>query len=637
VQNQEIKEQIEAIRLQVSAILNDLIVQTRQFGLPPLPTSLEDYRQKLASNTYNVLVVGEAKRGKSSFVNALIARELLPTDVDIATNQVFRVTNAPNEAYRLRFEDGSTQSITAEELLEYGSQSFADLRKYTSIDFSHLHWIEVDLPVRLLPEGLSILDTPGMGTLYAAHAQITQRFVPLADAIIYVLDSSQPVTQFELDFISSILDTTTHIFFIQTKIDQFDKADWQSVQKRHEEILRSTFKDRLPDPHVWPISSLNLLKALQTNSPALLKVSHQQELLDALQLFLFKVAGWNRCAAALQMARQYYASTRETLISQETLLAEKSTQELNDLHTEASLHGQNLQDEWGTDGNKRQELLEQLKRTVYTGKTAMFKLLDMRGPIESEQRNAIEAVQTLDEANELGGKMFESVAFEVISRWREICEQTRDRCSAILGSFIETIDALAPNPNEPGLTIQTIPVPKLNDGMPDRIDQAQSGFFLGSTLGIILIASLPIALPFAVVTMAIAGSGLWGAFHFWKRSEVNQIKEARQKLNEHLAVIMQDVRRRFIEPDMAYDGKSLVVHYFDLLTEAIQDQIDEVIERKSIEVRQKSALLESQARASRQEREQKRLELQAQLQEWEKIGQEIRETSSAMQALEPAL
>lgn len=637
MQSQEMKEQIEAIRLQVSTILNDLIVQTQKFHLPPLPTSLEDYRQKLASNTYNVLVVGEAKRGKSSFVNALIARELLPTDVDIATNQVFRVTNASREAYRLRFEDGSAQSITAEELLEYGSQTVADLRKQTTIDFSRLHWIEVDLPIRLLPEGLSILDTPGMGTLYAAHAQVTQRFVPLADAVIYVLDSSQPVTQFELDFISSILDTTSHIFFIQTKIDQFDKADWQSVQQRHEEILRTKFKDRLPDLRVWPISSLNLLKALQTNSPALLKVSHQQELLDALQLFLFKVAGWNRCAAALQIAGHYYTATRETLASQESLLTEKSTQELNDLHAEASLHRQNLENEWGADGNRRQELLNQLKRAVYAGKTTMFKLLDMRGPVESEQRDAIEAVQTLDEANELGGKMFERVAFEVISRWREICEQTRDRCSELMGSFVETIDALAATPDGTGLTIQSVPVPKLNDGMPDRIDQAQSGFFLGSTLGIILVASLPIALPFAVVTLAIAGGGLWGAFHYWKRSEQNQIKDARQKLNEHLGVIMQDVRKRFIEADMAYDGKSLVVYYFDLLTEAIQDQIGEVIDRKSVEAKQNSTLLESQAKANRQEREQKRAELQAQLREWEKIGQAIGDTTGAMHALEPAL
>jgi adenosyl cobinamide kinase/adenosyl cobinamide phosphate guanylyltransferase len=38
-----------------------------------------------------VPVVGEAKGGKSTFANAPIGRDLLPTDVDVATSQVFGI------------------------------------------------------------------------------------------------------------------------------------------------------------------------------------------------------------------------------------------------------------------------------------------------------------------------------------------------------------------------------------------------------------------------------------------------------------------------------------------------------------------------------------------------------------------
>src|SRR5215469_4511797 len=101
----QFKAQIDAIEQQTLRIFSELAEKTSQFELPKLPQAVDEYRQKLEENTYNVLVVGEAKRGKSSFVNALIGKDLLPTDVDIATNQIFRVSYAEQEAYRLRFED----------------------------------------------------------------------------------------------------------------------------------------------------------------------------------------------------------------------------------------------------------------------------------------------------------------------------------------------------------------------------------------------------------------------------------------------------------------------------------------------------------------------------------------------------
>ena len=44
------------------------------------PAALGRYRHKLRENAYKVLVVGEAKRGKSTFVNALIGRDVLSTE-----------------------------------------------------------------------------------------------------------------------------------------------------------------------------------------------------------------------------------------------------------------------------------------------------------------------------------------------------------------------------------------------------------------------------------------------------------------------------------------------------------------------------------------------------------------------------
>src|SRR6266704_4731879 len=187
-----VKGHVAVLRQRTVHNLEELSDRTKQFELSKLPGELDTFRQRLAANTYNVLVVGEAKRGKSSFVNALIGRDLLPTDVDIATNQVFRVMQAEKDSFALRFDNGSTLPISAAELLEYGSQAVRDSRGPSRVNLDHLNWIEVNVPIDFLPAGVSLLDTPGLGSFYAAHSQITQRFVPLADAVIFVLDSSGP-------------------------------------------------------------------------------------------------------------------------------------------------------------------------------------------------------------------------------------------------------------------------------------------------------------------------------------------------------------------------------------------------------------------------------------------------------------
>src|SRR5829696_5655273 len=154
--------QIEGVRRQTIAVLNELISKAGGFELADPPPVLGQQLQKLRQNTYKVLVAGEAKRGKSSFVNALIGQDILPTDVRVATSQVFSVSPAERESYRLRFEDDSVQEITLDDLPRYGSQVLEDVGERPRLD-QIIRWIEVDEPhIRFLPGGVTLLDTPGL-------------------------------------------------------------------------------------------------------------------------------------------------------------------------------------------------------------------------------------------------------------------------------------------------------------------------------------------------------------------------------------------------------------------------------------------------------------------------------------------
>src|ERR671916_393222 len=341
-------EQTEGISKQSVAVLGALTAKAGEFELGEPPQALGRHRRRLRENTYKVLVVGEAKRGKSTFVNALIGRDILPTDVEVATSQVFNIRPAKQEAYRVRYEDGSAREITAGDLPRYGSQGMHDAGIVPKSD-EIVRWIEVDMPVRFLPPGISILDTPGLGALYAGHAQITHRFVPEADAVIFVLESGQPVTEEDLKFIEQILTVTSRIFFVQTKIDQYGKEDWQNVQRRNMEILAKRFEGRLADTRVWPVSSTNLRKAASADEKtqeAYLMVSRHKELVSALGAFLTRVAGWDRAAEAMATAAPYYTASRKVLDGRLAGLKTESKQQQAELQKAAEESKRQFEADW---------------------------------------------------------------------------------------------------------------------------------------------------------------------------------------------------------------------------------------------------------------------------------------------------
>lgn len=633
-----LKAQVEKIRQQTQRIFEDIAQKTSRFKLPTLPKMVEEYQQKLLTSHYKVLVVGEAKRGKSSFINALIGRELLPTDVEIATNQVFHIAQATQDAFRLRFEDETTQTINAAELIEYGSQAVADQRGAGRLNLDFLRWIEVDIPIRFLPPDVNILDTPGLGSLYAAHAQITQRFVPQADAVIFVLDSNQPISQFELEFVEKILDVTNHIFFIQTKIDLYDKEDWQRVQQRHEEILQGRFKDRPIDMHVWPISSRNLLKAAQASNPTgYLKVSRQQELSEALEAFLFKVAGWNRCADALQIADHYYTTSRQSLAGRLAGLEAKNTQELIKLQQISDQKSQQLNAEWGTSGKERRTLLSKLKNSANANKSMIMSFIQASGDLEMTYRNKIDAIKSIEEANKLGAQVSEEVVIAANTQWRTACEQFRHQCSVLLGSLIEATDILASPPEAPELPAHIGPALDIKNNVWDKFNMAQEDFISGTNVGfaVAVIASvfIPITVPVALIGIAMAG--IWGAARGWKEVNEAQLKDAQQQLHDQLSAIIQEISKRFLQPNIRYEGQSLVNYYFDSQVHQLEDQMEEIVAAKVAGIQQESARLNQQANMDKEQRAWQLEEYRKQLAEWDELGRSIRTTIAELKRLEP--
>ncbi len=90
-----IYDQIDDIRKGTIAILEALTARAYDFQLIEVPATFADYRP-----IYKVLVVGETKHGKSSFINALIGRGIL------AVNAILIETH-PLDVYNIAEKTGS--------------------------------------------------------------------------------------------------------------------------------------------------------------------------------------------------------------------------------------------------------------------------------------------------------------------------------------------------------------------------------------------------------------------------------------------------------------------------------------------------------------------------------------------------
>jgi GTPase SAR1 family protein len=643
MQTAGVTEQIEEVRRRAVTLLGELDTRGEEFGLPGPPEALRLYHRELQDNEYKVLVVGEAKRGKSAFVNALIGQDILPTDVDVATSQVFKIAPSEQEAYRLRFEDGSVREISREDLPLYGAQMMADAASTPTPDHI-VRWIEVDAPIRFLPRGVSVLDTPGLGALYAGHAQITHRFVPEADAVIFVLESGQPVVDEDLKFIEEILGVTRNIFFIQTKIDLFDKQDWQAIQRRNQEILAQKFEDQLIDTRIWPVSSTNLRKAASWDgktAEALLMVSRHSDLEAALMNFLARVAGWGQAAEAMLAAAQYHSTGLKVLSGRLAGVGEGSNQQRSELRQAAVRRKQRFDAEWGLNGRELRALDAQIQESIFVGKQSFARYIEPDGYIERTMREEIDKIETLEQANTFAKQMPDEVVAAAIKRWTEVGVAVQDRCAELLRPLAEAAENVSV-PVEQDLQALVVPDNLDEEFKHDYLQMYRGVIGAGTMLsgvGTVAFTLFPdmlvssLAPPAALVAVPVL---LMLAYRAIKDAGQEEIKSTRDQLNATLGKLVQGVHRHFTEVDLTGGRLSLVDEYFKTLERTMNEHIGDLVRQRSGEANAEMARLTEAARLDDQQRGARSRRLRSQLDEWEMIGKKIKDTMIGIKALKEA-
>lgn len=644
----ELQERMDQVRQHILDTVDRLTARRTEYKLPAPPDALAICRQRLAEDTYQVLVVGEVKRGKSSFINALIGQNILPTDVDVATSQVFRVCRAEREAYRLRFEDGTAKEVKRDDLPRYGSQVVADVEGTPTLD-QIIRWIEIDVPVRFLPRGVSILDTPGLGGLYELHAEITQRFIPQADAVVFVLDSSRPIIEEELKYLDLILKATRSVFFIQTKFDLFRAQQWQDVQRRNQEILRERFKDRLTDYRVWAVSSKLLSMAAAQGDPDFEIASKHRELAPALKAFLFRVSGWTRAAETLILANDYHGQSTQVLAGRHRALLEESKQQREDFQCQLAQRKEQFLNDWGERGQKRRELKEGIRKVAALGKAHIAQYLGRGGDLEASLHSKVAAAESLDALRSVADRLASEAAARAMRAWREVSEHSWNQCLVLLAPLLKAAeDVTAPyqggDNDGPSPTVST---PGIARDWYAKMKGARFDFITGASMGglgvgigggllvALGVIAAPVVAPLAAVAALIGG--LWAMIRGTRTIDQNQLRTAKQDISRYASDVCQKVRQHFLDVNLAAGSFSPVDEFFNELEKIADEQVENLTRKKATETEAEIARLKKEAELTEQQRKAEAEQLRGQMTAWNALGRALHDAGEKLQLLDQAV
>lgn len=258
---------------------------------PDLTARLQAASARLERPSPVVAVVGAYKQGKSSLVNALAGSPVCPVDDDLATTAITVVYGATTPLARIRRAvEGRTEvePVPFDQLPRFVSEAGSE----PSIDL-----VEVGIPSPLLADGVTLVDTPGVGGLLDRHTSLTLRFLALADATLFVTDASQEMTAPEVSILERIREVCPTLLVALTKADLYLERD------RILDLDRRHLASRGIETEPIPVSAALRMAALERADPDLDAESGIPGLVDALKTEVLDGARARAAARATAEAR----------------------------------------------------------------------------------------------------------------------------------------------------------------------------------------------------------------------------------------------------------------------------------------------------------------------------------------------
>lgn len=583
-----------------SALIKAAELDARLSNKPVAEDFLRDM-QRLGAGIFRIVVMGEIKKGKSSFINALLNhRELVPTSSNVATSTIFKIHYGQQVSYKVFFTKESGKGelpIGPDDLPKFGTED-GNPGNGKQVDF-----IEVCCPSPLLQTGAVIIDTPGLGGTFREHKKITYRYVPKADAVFFVTDSVEsPIGALETAYLKDIRDITKHVYFVQTKTGAVDADAAEARKANNLDILARTLGMKKEETQYYMVDSELRHIADEEKDTELLQLSGYPELLAFVNKRLMP-------AKRMILAEKAVTTATPTLQHLTDLIQEKE-QSLNadneDKRNQAKEAVENAQKalvEWET--MEKGKLLRGISKAMDDNRREVVAMLGQcrpNGEIQTEMENMLaqatdkeQLIATMRQISETlpeyATKCMQGAAGELRKKTeRTLTEQVLSICpvdtaistevqsgkTEVNRSRIERM--LAEVENAPGSTFSS-----LRTGMYGGMAGAGIAAIVGGVIGSVL----PGIGTIIGSNLGMIVASMWGGYEACKLQEQQELRSLR---NQAVGAITSAVSDMYNKMMVSLDQLNADIK------DSVQNAVEECLRQRSGDLRTAIADLQERAK-----------------------------------------
>lgn len=286
--------------------LKELLALSEEISLSNTADSIREIIEKTADEHFEVAIVGEFKRGKSTLINAMLGQDVLPADVLPATATLNRVTYSEEPFVQVEYKDGRSERVDIDQLENYVTKLTMEAEEIAETVKEATVYYDTDF----CRNNVDIIDTPGLND-DEQMTNVTLSILPKIDAAVFVISANSPFSQFEKDFLEKKMLTSDvgRIIFVVNCFGTFSPEDEnkivETVRARITKYVMdkakavmgedsrefAVYKRKIGTPRVIGVYAKRALTAKKIEDQGLLEDSNFPEFERALETLLTKERG----------------------------------------------------------------------------------------------------------------------------------------------------------------------------------------------------------------------------------------------------------------------------------------------------------------------------------------------------------
>jgi GTP-binding protein EngB required for normal cell division len=186
---------------------------------------------RLDAARLRVLVAGEAKRGKSTLINALLGRDVLPSGVTPLTAVATTVRYGEDSRVEVVFRDGHEEKHPLTALADFVTE------KRNPRNERMVAGVTVYLDAPVLAGGVELVDTPGTGSVFGWDTEAAHEALRTMDTAVFVLTADPPVSASERDLLDRVAELSVTTFTVLNKADHLDQNGLAEASEFTRQVL----------------------------------------------------------------------------------------------------------------------------------------------------------------------------------------------------------------------------------------------------------------------------------------------------------------------------------------------------------------------------------------------------------------